>query len=192
VGAQRLQHRETPKESDYELAAKKYKPERTCILFVAESPPSCIDRYFYFEDVTRADFLWIALMKALYPSEWERTRKERPRKRYWLKRFQENGFRLIDAVKAPICGSHNRVSIIREGASKLLDEIKKIAPKQVVLIKATVHEALFQKLRDAGLPVVNEKPLPFPASGWQNDFANEFRSLVDARKLQLCSMRAQT
>jgi hypothetical protein len=80
-----------------------------------------------------------------------------------------------------------RVGLVRAGGDKLVDEIKKIAPKQIVLIKATGHKALFQKLRDAGLPVVNDKPLPFPAAHWQNDFQNEFRSLVDTGKLTLCS-----
>ena len=43
---------------------------RLRILFVAEAPPNSADRYFYFEDVKRDDWLWIALMKGLYPDQW--------------------------------------------------------------------------------------------------------------------------
>jgi hypothetical protein len=155
---------------------------------VAESPPPTIDRYFYFEGVRRDDFLWIALMKAIYPSEWGCTRTERPRKADWLAKFQASGYWLIDAVKEPLSGIHNeRVRLIRSVARKLVAEINKIAPMQVVSIKATVHEALFQKLTDASLPVVNEEPLPFPAAGWQNDFEHKLRSLVDTGRLRLCS-----
>ena len=170
----------------YEAAAKKYAPERTSVLFVAEAPPDALERYFYFENVERSDWLWIALMKALYPLEWGQTRTERERKEDWLLKFRKSQFRLIDAVKTPIDGDNRqRVTLIRSAAHELIEEIKKIAPKQIVLIKATVHEALFQQLRDACLPVVNEQSLPFPGFGRQTQFHEEFRRLVDTGALRL-------
>jgi len=81
--------------------------------------------------------------------------------------------------------NRQRVALIGATASQLTKEIREIAPKQIILIKATVHEALFQRLRDAGLPVVNEKSLPFPGSGRQTEFHNEFRRLVNAGALLL-------
>lgn len=83
----------------YAKAAEKYRPNKTCVLFVAEAPPGSVDRHFYFEHVKRGDWLWIALMKAVYPSEWESTKVERRRKVYWLLKFQKSGFLLVDAVK---------------------------------------------------------------------------------------------
>ncbi|MGA2903014.1 MAG: hypothetical protein ABSD98_04230 [Candidatus Korobacteraceae bacterium] len=172
-----------------ELAAEKYRPNKTCILFVAEAPPDSVDRYFYYEHVKCEDWLWIALMKALYPSKWGRTtERERQRKAWWLLEFQKSGFLLIDAVKEPICGGNRkRVKLIDSAAHDLIAEIQKIKPKQIVLIKATVYKALFDKLRDGGFPVVNEKSLPFPSSGRQSEFAVEFRRLVDTGRLLLCS-----
>jgi hypothetical protein len=153
---------------------------------VAEAPPT-LDRYFYFEEVEREDWLWIALMKALYPNEWSRTNEERKRKPYWLRKFKQGHFRLIDAVKTPIGGTGaKRVTLIRATAHELVDEILEIDPEQIVLIKASVHEALFQQLKDAGLPLVNKEPLPFPCSGHQTEFHDEIRRLVDAGKLRLC------
>jgi hypothetical protein len=170
----------------YAAAAKKYSPERAHVLFVAEAPPGDIARYFYFERVERDDWLWIALMKPLYPSEWGQAKTERQRKEEWLLKFKRSQFRLIDACKTPIRGSNReRVKLIRSAAPGLIEEIKEIAPSQIVLIKATVHEALFQKLSDARFPVVNGKSLPFPCSGQQTNFHDEFRRLVDTGVLRL-------
>jgi hypothetical protein len=170
----------------YDVAAAKYRPTETTVLFVAEAPPDSLDRYFYFENVKRDDWLWIALMKALYTQEWGETKTERQRKKWWLLKFKKDQFRLIDAIKFPIAGSHGiRVQGIRSGARELIEEIKQIVPRQIVLIKATVHEVLFTKLKDAGLPVVNRQALPFPGSGWQTEFHDQLRQLVDTGDLQL-------
>ncbi len=170
----------------YAEAAVKYIPERTCVLFVAEAPPDSLDRYFYFEDVKRDDWLWIALMKALFPSEWGSTTEERQRKRYWLQKFQKSNCRLIDAVKTPVDGTdRQKVAFIKAAASDLITEIQAIDPNQIVLIKATVHRALFRMLRKAALPVVNEEPLPFPSFHWQTEFHDKFRRLIDVGHLHI-------
>lgn len=167
-------------------AAEKYEPERTRILFVAEAPPLSADRYFYFENVRGHDWLWIALMKALYASEWGDTKTERRRKAYWLAKFQKSGFRLVDAVKEPLDGSPpSRIARIKASAPTLISEIRAIAPDRIVLIKKTVHDALFQQLRDAGFPVINETALPFPATGQQKRFHEGVRHLIESGSLQI-------
>lgn len=171
--------------------AEKYRPERTRILFVAESPPLSVDRYFYFENVKEHDWLWIALMKALYPSEWGGTKTERKRKPYWLTKFQKCGFRLVDAVKEPLSGSSpSRVVRINASAPTLIAEIRAIAPNRIVLIKKTVHDALFQQLKDAGFLVVNELALPFPASGQQKRFHDGVRHLIESGIAQIAPILA--
>jgi hypothetical protein len=167
------------------VAAAKYRPEKIRVLFIAEAPPN-EDRYFFFEDVATSDWLWIALMKALFPNEWQKTSEERNRKAWWLRRFQKCGCWLIDAVKQPISGSDTaRIAAIRSASSALVAEIREIAPEQVVLIKPTVHEALSSPLADIGFVVVNEKALPFPASSHQNDFHTEMRRLIDSGRLSI-------
>jgi hypothetical protein len=159
----------------YKQAAAKYRPKKTRILFVGEAPPLSADRYFYFEDVKRGDWLWIALMKQLFPAaKWGPTKCERRRKRDWLRRFQNNGYRLIDAVKKPVDGSPSaRVKKIKTHSHELISEVKRIKPRCIVLIKATVYDALFHEFKIAGLPVVNSR-LPFPSSGRQREFHREF------------------
>lgn len=175
-------------EDAYATAAAKYKPDEVCILFLAEAPPDSIDRYFFFENVTQDDWLWIALMKALYPRDWNRTKLERLRKRDWLIKFQKSRYWLIDSLNRPI-GSDlspaRKVALIKARAPNLITTINSIDPRQLVLIKETVHEALFHDVKKAGLPVVNEKALPFPCPGHQKEFDDEFRELVEAGKLRL-------
>ena len=154
-------------------------PAKTRVLFIAEAPPLSADRYFYFENVERGDWLWIALMKAFYGPEWKGTKEERERKPYWLRRFQSDGFFLIDAVKEPISGSsRKRIARISSDASRLISEVKKIDPRQIILIKNSVCRALFQRFKDDGLPVINDGPLPFPALGQATKFADGFRKLM--------------
>ena len=168
--------------SQYDAAAARYAPSETRVLFVAESPPASIDRYFYYKDVRKHDDLWIGLMKALYPEEFGETSEERKRKHDWLERFQTDGYQLIDAVKEP---GKTTVAAIYGNAARVIEEIREIGPQQVVLIKATVYDGLFGLLLDAGIPVVDQGSLPFPGSGRQREFHNQFRALVESGRLQL-------
>ena len=163
----------------YENAAEKNKPATIRVLFIAESPLLASGRYFYLEESKHGDWLWVALMKALYGPEWKGTKEERRRKPYWLKRFQSSGFFLIDAVKEPTSSSsRKRMAQITSAAPDLIREVMSIGPKQIVLIKATVHHALFQTFEDQGLPVCNKGVLPFPSSGRAARFAEGFRNLM--------------
>ena len=65
----------------YQKAASRYIPLETNVLFIAESPPDAIERYFYFENVQEQDSLWVGLMKALYKGEFGETSRERLSKR---------------------------------------------------------------------------------------------------------------
>jgi hypothetical protein len=59
----------------YEKAAKRFKPDKIKILFIAESPPFKKEgeepRYFYFENVKGNDFLFRSIMEVLFPEEYE-------------------------------------------------------------------------------------------------------------------------
>jgi hypothetical protein len=169
----------------YTTAATKYRPKgETQVLFIAEAPPNSIDRYFYFEDVEKGDWLWIGLMKVLYAQDWKETKEERKRKRWWLARLRDDGFQLIDAVTEPIEGkSLKRVSRIKLNTDRLLRVIREISPKQIVLIKKTVHDALFEELKAAGLPVINSNAIPFPSSGRQRQFHEDLSKLKLSRKI---------
>ena len=178
----------------YEEASRRYAPSSVDLLFVAEAPPIVLGRYFYFPEVDEHDHLWVALMKALYRQEFGETRQERLRKHDWLTRFQRDGCKLIDALKKPMpegTNSRKSVALIRAQTDALVREIEDMGPRQVLLIKATVYDALYEPLRTARMPVV-EGRLPFPGSGRQTQFHDGFRNLVDAGKLVLPSARGQS
>jgi hypothetical protein len=157
----------------YQDAAAKYRPQKTETLFVAEAPPLSVDRYFYFENVKGGDWLWIALMKALF-QDFGLVKLEREQKPIWLDRFKERGCQLIDAVKHPIGGTPSqRIAEINLESDALVSEVREIDPVKIVLIKATVYHTMFAKFRKSGLPVLDIK-LPFPGSGRQKEFHDKF------------------
>ncbi len=171
----------------YEKASKRYSPSFVSLLFIAESPPDDQERYFYYPEVEKHDHLWIALMKALYPGEFAESRQERRRKHEWLRRFQKDGFKLVDAFKKPFPrgeSSKKRCLLLRKQAGALISEVREINPGRVLLIKTTVYDALYEPLRTAGLPILDAR-LPFPGNGRQGEFHNEFRNLVQEGKITL-------
>jgi hypothetical protein len=101
---------------------------------------------------------------------------------------------LIDAFKEPFTSNQprkERIERIRSKSSLLIDEVKAISPDQIVLIKATVFEALCGALRAAGLPVVNTESLPFPGSGQQRKFRECFERLLASGKLTIPGRRGK-
>lgn len=161
-------------------AAAKYKPKRTRVLFIAEAPPDAEDRYFYFENVDEQDWLWLGLMKALFPNEFGKTSDERKRKAHWLARFRDCGYHLIDAVKEPLSGTKSQnFAVIKANIARLSSEVRDITADRIVLIKANVHAALYRPLIEAGLNVLNKQPLPFPSSGQQTKFHERVKQLVE-------------
>jgi hypothetical protein len=50
-------------------AAAKYRPDRVRLLLVVQMPPDELDRYFYFEDVATADYLFRAVVPHLVGEE---------------------------------------------------------------------------------------------------------------------------
>lgn len=172
--------------SRYVEAAEKYAPSKTRLLFIAEAPPASCERYFYFPEVRQHDDLWLALMKALYGRDFGDTSVERQRKAYWLNKFRDDGYRLIDIVKEPIgeISKSSRAKLIRSRTHELVTEIREISPGSILLIKVTVYDELHDFLKKEGLPVVDAR-LPFPGSGRQADFQASFERLLTEGRIRL-------
>ena len=171
----------------YESAADYFAPENTNLLFLAEAPPSSLERYFYYPNVQEHDWLWIGLMRAIYGEQFGDVYLERFRKMYWLEEFQIDGYRLIDVMKKPFhlgAKPNVRIERVKSRLDDIVREIQEINPNQVLIIKVTVYDALYQDLKDCGLPVVNAR-LPFPSSGRQKEFQYQFAKLVKSGKISL-------
>jgi hypothetical protein len=85
-----------------------------------------------------------------------------------LAQLRERGVFLIDLCADPVDGAPLSTHV-----PALIRRVRKLAPAKVILIKATVYDNAFAALRDADLPVVDER-VPFPGSGQQRRFAAAF------------------
>ena len=147
-----------------EQAAKQYQPEAIRLLLVAESPPTALDRYFYFEDVTAQDSLFRYVIRSILGAEPTRARKPE-----LLARLRDAGVFLIDLKPDPLDGRS-----LRQNVPELVPRIVSLDPHSVILIKATVYDAAFVALQRRGLPVVDER-VPFPGSGQQKRYEPQVR-----------------
>jgi phage terminase large subunit-like protein len=88
----------------FEYVRIKYQPQSIKYLFIAETPPKTnSDRFFYFENVTERDSLFIETMKILYPHLINDidVKDIRQMKSKLLLKFKSEGFYLIDSLNEP-------------------------------------------------------------------------------------------
>lgn len=179
------------------LAREKYRPIEPRIIFIAEAPPENIERFFYYEDVKTGDTLFINLMRVLYPEYRKENNGKiediRRDKAKLLKRFQADGYYLIDALPGPISlrlSSSERVKLIDKRKFKILAEISKllgdkplestVASKGVILIKVTVFDALEQHLHNyyQSFLLNSHTKVPFPSHGHNKVFASALHKIL--------------
>lgn len=174
----------------YQTARLKYKPNKIRILFIAEAPPQDERRFFYYEDVTSHDALFINLIRVLYPDFVNVYGKSveaiRDNKTNLLNSLKQDGYFLIDALPKPInlkLSSSKRKNLIKQNKDNLLREIFTLQGKnknmQVVLIKATVYDALLQPLLKDKIDVINgDIKIPFPSQGHCTEFRSKLANLL--------------
>lgn len=79
---------------------------------------------------------------------------------------------LIDLKRDPVDESS-----LDESVPDLVRRCKRLNPDRIILIKTNVYDIAFSALREANLPVVNER-IPFPGSGQQKRFEKAFASAL--------------
>jgi hypothetical protein len=153
-----------------ELAARQYKPGTVDLLLVAEAPPSALDRYFYFPDVREQDGLFRYVCRALLDRE-----PTREGKADLLAELRDRGVFLIDLQQDPRDGTPLSAFV-----PELVELCESLDPGWIVLIKATVFDAAYASLVEAGLPVSSVR-VPFPGSGQQKRFLETFDRALEQR-----------
>jgi hypothetical protein len=148
-------------------AAEQYQPDKVDLLLVSEAPPDALDRYFYFERVREQDSLFRYVCRVLLDREPSREGKEQ-----LLAELRDRGVFLIDLKETPVDGTPLATYV-----PALIERCRELAPRRVVLIKATVYDAAYHHLKAAGLPV-SEVRVPFPGSGRQRQFVEAFSRAV--------------
>lgn len=140
------------------------------MLLVAEAPPAADDRYFYFEDVPSHDGLFLEVAKVVLGRKPARCEKATA-----LATFREIGVFLIDLKLDPVDGSP-----LQSYVPDLVARCRALNPERIILIKATVFDVAYSALREAGLPVINQR-VYFPSTGRQGEFREQFSRALDAR-----------
>jgi hypothetical protein len=150
-------------------AAERYRPAHVELLLVAEAPPSALDRYFYFEDVTTHDSLFRHVVEGLLGER--PTRDKAP----YLLELRDREVFLIDLCEDPFASRREALPGCVPG---LVARCRAIAPSRIVLISVGAYDHAYAELVAAGLPVVDAR-LPFPGSGQQRRFLEGFRLALD-------------
>lgn len=176
------QRRMTAPKSWFEELRDRQKPRRLEVLLVAESPPDpgAGERRFFYSPTLTIDNLYRGVAEALYGTDPSLDVGNKPAV---LERLRQDGFWLIDAVEYPInkLPAAQRRAAIRSATPALVDRCRTLAPRRgVIICHAKVHEAVADALRDAGVPVLNEAPLPFPLGNWRRQFIEGFRRALAA------------
>lgn len=158
-----------------EIAREKYRPKSIKLIFIAEAPPCTDDRFFYFEDVSKGDSLFLHIIRAVFPEleKWE-TRKIRAHKAELLNRFMEAGYFLEDSVENAIekgTSARNKEKIIEAEQEHLAERLKAFKKEiPMVLLSAGVFKINHDFLTQKGFTILNDSPIPFPGSGQQGKF----------------------
>jgi hypothetical protein len=151
-----------------EREAARYRPREVDLLLVAEAPPRALDRYFFFDDVRKHDPLFRYVCRGVLGREPTREAKAE-----LLGELRDRGVFLIDLQEEPKDGT-----ALQEFVPGLVERCSALRPRRIILIKATVFDAAYTSLDEAGLPVSAVR-IPFPGSGRQREFAIAFARALD-------------
>jgi len=165
-----------------ESAREKYQPNIIKYLMIAEAPPNSIDRFFYYEDVKKHDYLFLGIMNSLYPelkNKYLASNRNSNIKKQLLQKFQDDGFYLIDLSDLPLSlQTYPLNSLI----PNLLNKLNKLIRRDtfIIPIKSNVYNIVSIPILNSGYINFINISIPFPGQGWQNVFQLRFN---DALKL---------
>ncbi len=165
------------KRSEYIDLRRQYQPENIRLVIVAESPPAS-GLYFYDPKGKPTEPLFAALMKQLCVSARPATKEN------GLREFKRKGWLLVDATYEPVDGlsAWGRDRVIERDYHLLRDDLATLVHDRstpLVLIKANVCRVLAPELKRDGFNVVNGgRVIPFPSTGHQAEFHEQFGALL--------------
>jgi len=169
--------------SRIEQARSKYKPAKVRCILIAEAPPDNVERFFYYESVQKADYLFLGVMKVLYPALANEfmngePRRDPKRKEEMLRKFQADGFYLFDLSGVPI--GYSKGSLLHE-LPGLVKRVRKVADHRIhiVLIKVNVYDVAYEPLVQSGFANVVDARIPFPSTSWQQLFHEAFKNAIE-------------
>lgn len=175
--------------NSYEDIRQLYRPDQVRYLLIAESPPPDAaaegSRHFYRTDRVRLDDrLFLNTIKALYPKAVDETDRElETDKERWLRRFQRDGWYMIEALEISMrheVTKRDRQANIKLALPRLIERVREIAGNEtkITLIKSNVFEVAAEPLRQAGFTVLNQQLLDYPGHYNQQAYRQKLAKLV--------------
>lgn len=157
-----------------------YKPDIIKYLLIAQAPPDSIERFFYYTNVPKHDYLFLGITGVLYPKlkrEFLISRRNADLKNSILFKFKEEGFYLIDLSELPIT---YLTTNLEEQLPKLAEKIKELVhdDTKIILIKSDVYKLAFSYLNNSFKNGIDVK-IPFPSNGHYKDFRLMFSKALD-------------
>lgn len=175
----------------YEELRAAYRPAQVRLLLVGESAPdprSAERRFFYAPTLAAADNLFRGVVEGLYGHRFP-PGSAGSSKSPWLDGLCDDGVFLIDLVPFPVNGLPNaeRARARREHAEETVTIARRLEPSGIVICHAPTFHVLAPRLREAGLPLLHEAPLPFPLGNTRAKFVAGLRPsterlLLDRRR----------
>jgi hypothetical protein len=176
-------------------AANLYLPDQLRLLFIAEAPPAFkVNRLFYFTGLTEGDTLFLEMMKVLYPAEigyindtfqpGSSVKLMRNRKPELLRKFQNDGYYLIDAYEQPMpdgADTATKTSQMRSTLPALQRKVRHLVREQsvpIILIGGITYSACAEALRLDGKNVANNAMINHPARGGQKLFREKLGAVL--------------
>ncbi len=164
----------------YEELREANRPKRIKVLLIAESPrdPGAAQRRFFYSPTLLIDNLYRGVAEAVYGENPDFTVEG---KEPVLQSLRRDGFWLLDAVRAPI----NKLKIparrraIRENRDALITKCRELEPERgVIICHGMIYDEVAMQLRQAGIYVMHNRPLPFPLGNWRKTFVDGFRNAL--------------
>jgi hypothetical protein len=173
----------------YDDTRRQFKPEHIKLLLIAESPPPAPEvqssRQFYYTDrIRKDDRLFINTIRALYPEAATMREAELEQgKAAWLRRFQADGFYMIEALQESQeheVTKERRQMRIRDAVPKLIERVRVIVQPdtKIILIKSNVYDVACEPLRQAGFNVLNTGIVDYPGRFNQRSYREKLAKLV--------------
>lgn len=171
-----------PEHCWYEDLRSKWKPEKINLLLIGESPPDgggdpAKRRFFYAERLSQSDNLFRSVIHALYNS-WKLTKGEF--KTPWHQKLFDDGVYLIDLAPVPVnhLSSIQRRKILRGSVEGCVEKVLKLGPAGVVVCHTPSFGFIAEPLRDAGVLLLHDAPIPFPLGNKRAEFVEKMRAAV--------------
>ena len=166
----------------YEELRNRYRPEVTRLLLIGESPPDprSAERRFFYSPKLGYDNLYRGVVEALYGNEEGFDVRDKVGN---LGRLRADGVWLVDAVAEPVnaMSTGARRLAIRSAVPGLVERCMVAAPTVGVLVcHSVVYAEISDPLRQAGVTILHDEPLPVPLGNMRRRFVSGAREALSS------------